>query len=76
MGVNGSSAGVALAEDRAATDPEKLSVTNALGKDGYQMVNDVQVNDDQFTAFAKKDGKDVKVTLDMKSLKVLKSEPK
>ena len=66
----------AFAEDRASTDPEKLRVTDALTKGGYQMINDIQVDDDQFTAFAKtKDGKNVKVTLDMNSLKVLKVDP-
>lgn len=66
----------AYAEDRATTDPEKLRVTDALTKDGYQMVNDIQVDDDQFTAFAKtKDGKTVKVRLDMNSLKVLRVDP-
>ena len=68
--------GTALAESRTATDPEKLQVTQALNKDGYTMVEQVQVDNDQFTAFAKtKDGKDVKVKLDMNSLKVLKVEP-
>ena len=66
----------ALAEDRATTDPEKMKVTEALGKDGYSMVNNIQVDDDKFTADAKsKDGKNVKVTLDMSSLKVLKVDP-
>ena len=65
----------AFAEDRATTDPEKLRVTDALTKGGYTMVNDIQVDDDQFTALAKKDGKDVKVTLDMSSLKVIKADP-
>jgi len=66
----------ALAESRTATDPEKVQVMQALTKDGYQMVEQVQVDNDQFTAFAKtKDGKDVKVRLDMNSLKVLKVEP-
>jgi len=68
--------GRAFAEDRATTDPEKVRVTDALNKGGYTMVNDIQVDDDQFTAFAKsKDGKNVKVTLDMNSLKVLKIDP-
>lgn len=68
--------GTALAEDRASTDPEKLQVNEALKKDGYTMVEDIQVTNDQFTAFAKgKDGKNVKVKLDMNTLKVLKVEP-
>ena len=66
----------AFAESRAATDPEKMQVTSALNKDGYTMVEQVQVDNDQFTAFAKsKDDKNVKVRLDMNSLKVLKVEP-
>ena len=69
-------AGTALAQNRTATDPEKLQVTQALNKDGYTMVEEVQVDNDQFTAFAKtKDGKNVKVRMDMNSMKVLKVEP-
>jgi hypothetical protein len=68
--------GTALAESRATTDPEKMQVEQALKKDGYSMVEDIQVDNDQFTAFAKtKDGKNVKVRMDMNSMKVLKVEP-
>jgi hypothetical protein len=67
---------IALAEDRAPTEAEKASVQDALNKAGYSMVMDVQVDDDKFTADAKtKDGKDVGVTLDMKTLKVLSEKP-
>lgn len=63
-------------DDRAVTAAERLQVTDALTKDGYSMIDDVHVDDDQFEADAKtKDGKDVEVTLDMKSLKVLKVAP-
>jgi hypothetical protein len=63
----------ALAQDsRVATDPEQMQVSAALTKEGYGMVNGITVVNDQFKAFAKsKDAKDVEVTLDMKTLKVL-----
>ena len=65
----------ALADDsRVATDPEQTRVTEALTKAGYDMVNSVRVDNDQFKAYAKKGAKDVEVTLDMSSLKVLKVE--
>ena len=68
----------ALAEDvdRAPTDTEVFQVNEALTNAGYKMVDDIQVEDDQFTAIAKQpDDKDVRVTLDMKSLKVVEVEP-
>src|SRR5262249_39706556 len=67
---------LAFAESRSATDPEKMQVTSALNKDGYTMVEQVAVDNDQFTAYAKgKDGKNVKVRMDMSTMKVLKVEP-
>ena len=68
----------ALAEDvdRAPTDTEVFQVNEALSNAGYKMVDDIQVEDDQYTAIAKQpDDKDVRVTLDMKSLKVVEVEP-
>jgi len=68
----------ALAEDvdRAPTDTEVFQVNEALSNAGYKMVEDIQVEDDQYTAIAKQpDDKDVRVTLDMKSLKVVEVEP-
>jgi hypothetical protein len=63
----------ALADDtRVATDPEQMQVSAALTKAGYGMINGIRVDNDQFKAFAKsKDAKNVEVTLDMKTLKVL-----
>lgn len=66
----------ALAEDRATTPAEQAQVQDALTKAGYNMINDIQVDDDQFKADAKtKDGKDVEITLDMNTLKVLNVKP-
>jgi uncharacterized membrane protein YkoI len=63
-------------DDREATMAEKQQVSDALTKDGYTMVDDIHVDNDQFEADAKsKDGKDVEVTVDMKTLKVLKVRP-
>ena len=66
-------AGPALADDvRVATPEEQLRVENALGKAGYTMPENIRVDNDKFKAYAKsKDGKDVEVTLDLNSLKVL-----
>jgi len=68
----------ALADDtRTATTAEAQQVSDALAKDGYTMANTVRVDNDQFKAYAKsKDGKNVEVTLDLNSLKVLKVEDK
>ena len=66
-------AGPVLADDvRVATEEEQLRVSNALGKAGYTMPDSIRVDNDKFKAYAKsKDGKDVEVTLDLNSLKVL-----
>jgi hypothetical protein len=63
----------ALADDvRVATAPERMQLEGALTKEGYSMINDVRVDNDKFKAYAKsKDAKNVEVTVDMKSLKVL-----
>jgi hypothetical protein len=53
-----------------------IQVEDALDRAGYTMVDDIHVDDDQFTAIAKgQDNEDVRVTLDMNSLAVLKIEP-
>ena len=68
----------ALAEDveRAPTDTEVFQVNEALTNAGYKLVDDIQVEDDQFTAIAKQpDDKDVRVRLDMNSLKIVQVEP-
>jgi Peptidase propeptide and YPEB domain len=66
-------AGPLLADDvRVATAEEQLRVSNALTKAGYTMPDSIRVDNDKFKAYAKsKDGKDVEVTLDLNSLKVL-----
>ena len=71
-------AGPALADDvRVATPEEQLRVTDALTKAGYNMAETIRVDNDKFKAYAKtKDGKNVEVTLDLNSLKVLKVEDK
>ena len=69
-------AGPVLADDvRVATAEEQLRVSDALGKAGYKMPDSIRVDNDKFKAYAKnKDGKNVEVTLDLNSLKVLKVE--
>ena len=69
-------AGPVLADDvRVATAEEQLRVENALTKAGYKMPDSIRVDNDKFKAYAKnKDGKDVEVTLDLNSLKVLNVE--
>jgi glutathione synthase/RimK-type ligase-like ATP-grasp enzyme len=71
-------AGPVLADDvRVATAEEQLRVTDALAKAGYTMPETIRVDNDKFKAYAKsKDGKDVEVTLDLNSLKVLSVEKK
>ena len=71
-------AGPVLADDvRVATAEEQLRVTNALTKAGYNMADTIRVDNDKFKAYAKnKDGKDVEVTLDLNSLKILSVEKK
>ena len=68
--------GLALADDvRVATAEEQLRVSDALAKAGYNMPDSIRVDNDKFKAYAKsKDGKNVEVTLDLNSLKVLKVE--
>jgi hypothetical protein len=71
-------AGPVLADDvRVATPEEQLRVEDALEKAGYTMPETIRVDNDKFKAYAKnKDGKDVEVTLDLNSLKVLSVEKK
>jgi hypothetical protein len=64
-------------EVRVGTTAEKQRVSDALAKDGYQMVDQVRVDNDKVKAFAKtKEGQNVEVTLDLATLKVLNVEKK